>query len=76
MLVKRPRTPDELAGIITALVKQQPNGNVVGFQTARLTVESETPIPWTLDGEFGGDECRAEIENLPRAVTLMRGWSK
>ena len=76
MLVKRPKTPDELAGIITALVKQQPNGNVVGFQTARLTVESETPIPWTLDGEFGGDTCRAEIENLPRAVTLMRGWSK
>jgi YegS/Rv2252/BmrU family lipid kinase len=73
MLIKMPRSLAELNTIVTALLQQKPDGNVIGFQTARLTFTSPDPLPWTLDGEYGGDPQVAEIRNLPRAITVMQG---
>ena len=33
-------------------------------------MEAEEPIPWTLDGEFGGEHKQAVISNNPRAVEI------
>ena len=33
-------------------------------------IESEEAVPWTLDGEFGGDQTRVEINNLHEAMNL------
>ncbi|MCD8377031.1 MAG: YegS/Rv2252/BmrU family lipid kinase [Oscillospiraceae bacterium] len=75
LLVRRPRTLPELNSIIQSLLHQHlpANGMVVGLHTARLRLESRAPLPWTLDGEYGGDHETAEIENLPRAIRLVRG---
>ncbi len=73
MLVKLPRTLAELNTIANALLQQKPDGNVIGFHAARVRFTSPFPLPWTLDGEFGGDPRVAEVENLPQAITLMQG---
>lgn len=73
MLVKMPRTLAELNTIVTALVQQKPDGNVIGFHTSHVVFSSPIPLPWTLDGEFGGDPMVAEVQNLPRAITFMQG---
>ncbi|MCD7928146.1 MAG: YegS/Rv2252/BmrU family lipid kinase [Oscillospiraceae bacterium] len=75
LLVRRPRTLPELNSIIQALLHQQlpANGMVVSLHTARLRLESTVPLPWTLDGEYGGDHEVAEIENLPQAIRLIQG---
>ncbi len=39
-------------------------------------IESEEAVPWTLDGEFGGDQTHVEIDNLHEAMNLYLTSSK
>lgn len=76
ILIRAPKTAQELQGIILALARQSPdasNGAVLGFHTAKLRVTCAQPLPWTLDGEYGGDPTVAEIENQQRAIRIVRG---
>ncbi len=73
MLVKNPRTMEELTTILNALVRKEPDGNVMGFQSADITFEAGQPVAWTLDGEFGGDMETVRVRNHARAVQIMRG---
>lgn len=73
MLVKNPRTPEELSTILNALMKKKPDGNVIGFQSSHITFTCQEPVAWTLDGEFGGDVELAQIRNLNQAIRIMRG---
>lgn len=73
MLVKNPRTPEELSTILNALMKKQADGNVIGFQSADISFSAEHPVAWTLDGEFGGDMETVRVCNRPRAIRIMRG---
>ena len=40
------------------------------FKSARVTITSEEPVPWTLDGEYGGSHTQIEIENCHEALNL------
>ena len=71
MLIRKPTNPLDLNNIIRALVdKRVKSEHIYTFKTSRLTVESEEPVAWTLDGEYGGDHTRALIENRPRMLVL------
>ncbi len=72
MLVRPPQNPEELTGISRARNSKQPDGNVIGLRASELTFECETPLAWTLDGEFGGDVQNAHIVVRPRALRIMR----
>ena len=41
------------------------------FKTARIEFESEVPVAWTLDGEFGGDHEKVMVWNNTQALTIM-----
>ena len=41
------------------------------YEVLRIMIESDEPIAWTLDGEFGGMVDRAEIENMHEAVEFV-----
>ena len=75
VLVKRPKTLPELQSIIKTLLQQKAvdGGAVVAFHTSRLRVVCREALPWTLDGEFGGDPQIAEIENRRQAIELVWG---
>lgn len=76
LLIRTPRTAAELQGIVLALALQRPDesgGAVLGFHTAKITVTSEAPLAWTLDGEFGGEVAAASIENRKQAVSIVCG---
>ena len=72
-LVKRPRSATGWQNIITALVTQdlEKTDDIISFKASKLKFESKETIPWTIDGEFGGDITTAEITNLPRAFSVM-----
>ncbi len=72
MLVKAPQSIADLNGIVTSLVSRTANDNVIAFQARQLEFQSETPIPWTLDGEYGGSHRVAQISNECSAVRIMR----
>lgn len=75
LLVRRPKTLTELHSIATALLQQKTmeNGAVISFPASKLQITSPEPLPWTLDGEFGGDPLTAEIENQYQAIELVWG---
>lgn len=71
-LIKKPRNPIELQEIIAALlVEKIDTDHMLTFQTSDIHFESVEEIPWTLDGEFGGDHDRVNIRNLNKALQIM-----
>jgi diacylglycerol kinase family enzyme len=45
----------------------------VHFQASHLVFTSEVPIPWTIDGEYGGTETVNEVVNCQHALDIIRG---
>lgn len=76
-LITNPKNPLELQEIMTALLTAEDNTDLIySFKSAHVVIESEEAVPWTLDGEFGGDQTRVEIDNLHEAMNLYLTSSK
>ena len=72
MFIKRPKNPLEIQEILTALLIEQFDSKYMySFKTTKLKVEAEEMVPWTLDGEFGGEHQQVLIENNQQAVEIM-----
>ncbi len=71
-LIKLPRNPLELNDLVTALFNQQMDAKCMYcFKTDHIVLESDEPLPWTLDGEFGGNHTKVDIRNCAKAVEIM-----
>ena len=76
-LITNPKNPLELQEIMTALLTAEDNTDLIySFKSAHVVIESEEAVPWTLDGEFGGDQTHVEIDNLHEAMNLYLTSSK
>ncbi len=76
-LIVHPKNPLQLQEIMTALVMAEDNTDMIySFKTRRLTIETDEEVPWTLDGEFGGNHSYVEIENRHKALNLYLQSSK
>ena len=72
MLVKAPENIFEFNTIAPAILdRKKKSENVICFKCSELTVRSDEPIPWNLDGEFGGMSDRAEIINMREAAEFV-----
>ena len=70
--IKRPKNPLEIQEILGALLLEEINSNYMySFRTKKLIIESEGMVPWTLDGEFGGEHDHVVIENNHKAVDIV-----
>ena len=70
-LIRVPRNPLELQEILTSLATAEDNSDLVySFKSAKITIEADEEVPWTLDGEFGGNPKLVEIENRHEALNL------
>lgn len=72
MLVKKPQNPSELQQIISAFLTNDIGDSEMFFRVnaSKLKIKSETPIPWTLDGEYGGEYTETEIVVEKQAVGI------
>lgn len=72
-MIKMPRNPLEFQDLVAGFITQkiQNNDMVYSFKTSQLIIESETDIPWTLDGEFGGEHKNVEVEVVEDAVEFI-----
>lgn len=57
--------------IASLLDRSMENELIYWFKTARLQVESEENVAWTLDGEFGGEHREVLIEDYKQAMRIM-----
>lgn len=70
-LIRKPTNPLDLNNIIVALVDKRVKSEYIHtFTTESVKVESEEPVAWTLDGEYGGDHLKVEITNWHQALTI------
>ena len=70
-LIRHPKNPLQLQEIMAALVMAEDNTDMIySFKSKKLMIETEEEVPWTLDGEFGGDHTYVEIENRHKALNL------
>ena len=68
-----PRTLQELNSIVTALIQQKPDGNVIGF-TPPMSPFTLPSLPWTLDWESSaGTPMWPRSATCPRRSPLGRG---
>lgn len=71
-LIKTPKNPLALQEIVASLLIEQVNTDYMySFQTGKITFESLEEIPWTLDGEFGGEHDFVEIENKKQQLQII-----
>ena len=71
-LIKTPKNPIELNEIIASLViKQIDSKHMYSFRTGHIRFESVEEIPWTLDGEFGGEHDDVVIRNKKQGLRIM-----
>lgn len=71
-LIKKPTNPIELNEILSSLlIKEINTKHMYTFRTGSLHIECREEIPWTLDGEFGGEHTHVFIENHHQAVEIM-----
>ena len=71
-LVREPKNPIDMQNITTGLFsKNEDNPMVERFKTDSVEIESEKPIAWALDGEYGDSHTNVLIEVVPLAVNLL-----
>ena len=70
-LIKRPKNPIELNNIMVSLLNRDIDTDAMYcFRTSKVEITSAEPLPWTLDGEYGGTHTKVVIENICRGVDI------
>ncbi len=73
-LIKSPRNPVELNNIMLSLLNRNIDTDAMYcFRTSELSLESEEPVAWTLDGENGGSHKKAVIRNIYKGMDIRVG---
>lgn len=71
-LIKTPKNPIALQEIVAALlINQVDTKYMYTFKTGKISFESVEQIPWTLDGEFGGQHDTVKIKNCKKALEFV-----
>lgn len=73
MFIKTPRTPLELNQIKNALLAQNYNdSHIICASSQEFKVVSTSDIPWTLDGEYGGElqSVRISVKNRKLKIAV------
>ena len=73
LLVRAPRTLQEISDCLLAVQKQQYNNAMMTFRSAScITVEADPEMLWTLDGEKEEGHALVEIQNLHKAISIIQ----
>ena len=70
-LIKKSKNPMELQNIIASLlIAEFDSKYMYAFKASEIEFEAEEEIPWTVDGEFGGNRKDVKIVNHKQAISI------
>lgn len=75
LLAKNPGTIKGWAELAKAVLnKKLDNPNIIFLKGKHIEIETldGSPLPWTLDGEYGGDDCKVVIDVHKHAFNFFR----
>ncbi|MCM1329476.1 MAG: diacylglycerol kinase family lipid kinase [Ruminococcus sp.] len=71
-LIKTPKSLAELQLTINALLKRELDAKYfLSFKAAAVEFHSDSDLPWTLDGEFGGNCRNVSVRNNCKAIEIF-----
>ena len=71
-LVRKPLSPIEFMVLSDAIAKKEiDTGLITTFKARSITLVSDRPVAWTLDGEFGGEHKKVEIDCRKQALQIL-----
>ena len=71
MLIKRPKNPiefNEILAYMTGVIND--TEMLYSFQTGEIKITSKEEVPWTCDGEFGGNHQVVTVRNAHKALEI------
>lgn len=72
ILIRDAKMPGDQMKMLGAVLAQDTNSEYISFvHTSRVTFESSEEIPWTVDGEFGGNVTKGEIYVREKAIKMF-----
>ena len=73
LLIRAPKTLQEIPECLLAMQKQQYNSAMMTFRNAsHIMVEADPEMPWTLDGEKEEGHEQVQIRNLHRVIQIIQ----
>lgn len=70
-LIRLPKGPVELNEVIAALMNRNVTArDLFSFKTEEIHFESNEEVPWTLDGEFGGNKKEVLVKNFCKELEI------
>lgn len=71
-LIRMPKNPVEWNEILSCLANLKDDSDLIyTFKTDSVKFLPEDVIPWTLDGEFGGEHKNVIVKNVHQALEIM-----
>ncbi|MDD3346158.1 diacylglycerol kinase family protein [Oscillibacter sp.] len=72
LLIPSPKNPVDLQNLVLALLEQQYDREGLIFRhVSSIHLETATELPWSLDGEYAPSMPVVDIENRPRALSIL-----
>jgi diacylglycerol kinase family enzyme len=73
LLVRNPKNPVILQETLIDLLKPgKESPHIWRGKVKKIHFVSEEPVDWVLDGEFGGSLTDVTIENVEKAIRIMK----
>ena len=73
VFIRRPKNIMEIQEIINGLLASKLESDlIVSLPVEKLQIVSSEAVPWTVDGEYGGEYKAVEIQVKKEAFTIMR----
>ena len=72
LFVKAPKNLIEFRKVLSGLLTQHAKSDFIYYYKAsQVKIHCETEIPWTVDGEFAGNQTDVKIKNKKRAIEYV-----
>ena len=73
LMIRNPQNLADLQKILHDLATHHYETELILFlKAAEITVSSDEPIAWTVDGEMGGTVTEARVKNCCRAIRILK----
>lgn len=71
-MVRAPKSVADIQGMIAEALRQEvASKSFLSFKARKVRFISAEPVPWTIDGEYGGDCSEVVVENLNNAIGIV-----
>jgi YegS/Rv2252/BmrU family lipid kinase len=70
-LIRKPKSPVEYNEIVWAMLSKSESDNVIRAKVSSVTILSDQPVDWVVDGEYAGSLTHADITVEHRALHIL-----